>query len=163
MATSVVSENEMFFNAFEPKMQNRFVMYIDGIPSYLVRASGRPILNQPDKALPHINLVRYVKGRTVWDPIQITLYDPIVPSAAQAAMEWIRLGHESVTGRDGYADFYKKDITFNVLGPVGDVVEEWLGKGCFPTQVNFGGMDWNTDDPVTITMNLRADYWVLNF
>ncbi len=39
-------------------------------------------------------------------------------------MEWIRLGHESVTGRDGYSDFYKKDLTVNVLGPVGDKVEE---------------------------------------
>jgi hypothetical protein len=40
-------------------------------------------------------------------------------------MEWVRLHHESVTGRDGYSDFYKKEITFNSLGPVGDKVEEW--------------------------------------
>ena len=39
-------------------------------------------------------------------------------------IEWVRLHHESVTGRDGYSDFYKKDITFNSLGPVGDKVEE---------------------------------------
>ena len=44
-------------------------------------------------------------------------------------MEWVRLHHESVTGRDGYSDFYKKDITFNSLGPVGDKVEEWTLKG----------------------------------
>ena len=30
-------------------------------------------------------------------------------------MEWIRLHKESVTGRDGYSDFYKKEITFNLL------------------------------------------------
>ena len=48
----------------------------------------------------------------------VTLYDPIVPSGAQSVIEWIRLHHESVTGRDGYSDMYKKDITFNVLGPV---------------------------------------------
>jgi hypothetical protein len=44
-------------------------------------------------------------------------------------MEWVRLHHESVTGRDGYSDFYKKDLTFNVLGPVGDIVSEWVIKG----------------------------------
>jgi hypothetical protein len=46
-------------------------------------------------------------------------------------MEWVRLSHESVTGRDGYSDFYKKDIRFNALGPVGDVVEEWICKGAY--------------------------------
>ena len=46
-------------------------------------------------------------------------------------MEWVRLSHESVTGRDGYSDFYKKDVTFNLLGPVGDVVEEWVLKSVY--------------------------------
>ena len=47
----------------------------------------------------------------------------------QLVMEWVRLHKESVTGRDGYSDFYKKDVTFNVLGLVGDKVEEWTLKG----------------------------------
>ncbi len=42
--------------------------------------------------------------------LEITLYDPIVPSGAQSVMEWVRTSHESLTGRDVYADFYKKDI-----------------------------------------------------
>ena len=59
----------------------------------------------------------------------MTLFDAITPSGAQSVMEWVRLHHESVTGRDGYSDFYKKDMTVNVLGPVGDVVSEWIIKG----------------------------------
>jgi hypothetical protein len=47
----------------------------------------------------------------------MTLFDPITPSGAQAVMEWVRLHHESVTGRDGYSDFYKKDLTLDILGP----------------------------------------------
>ena len=74
--------------------------------------------------------------------ISMHLYDPITPSGAQAVMEWVRLHHESVTGRDGYADFYKKDVTINVLGPVGDKVEEWTGKGAFITEADFGTLDW---------------------
>ena len=80
------------------------------------------------KALDHINLQRYYKGKSIWQDVVIELYDPVVPSAAQAVMEWFRLSHESVTGRDGYIDFYKKDVTINVLGPVGDKVEEWVLK-----------------------------------
>jgi hypothetical protein len=149
--SNIVSENELFFNSFEPKLQNRFIMYMDGVPSYLV------------KQIPHINVVRFVKGRSVWSPITVTLYDAIVPSGAQAVMEWIRLGHESVTGRDGYADFYKKDLVFNLLGPIGDKIEEFLGKGCFITDAKFGTMDWANDEPQTIELVIQADYWVLNY
>lgn len=160
---NIVAENEMFFNSFEPKLQNRFIMYMDGVPSYMVRAAGRPQLEQQEKVLPHINLERYVKGKSRWQPVNVVLYDAIVPSGAQAVMEWVRLGHESVTGRDGYSDFYKKDVVLNLLGPVGDKVEEWIGKGAWPTNVNFGEMDWNNDEPMTIQLTIRADYWVLNY
>ena len=82
--------------------------------------------------------------------INIELYDPVVPSAAQAVMEWVRLSHESVTGRDGYADFYKKDITFNVLGPVGDKVEEWTLKGAYVQSTAKGSLDWSTDSALML-------------
>jgi hypothetical protein len=160
---NLVAENEMFFNSFEPMMKNRFLMYIDGIPSYLVRRMQRPRFTQEPKALPHINIERYVKGKGRWAPINITLYEPIVPSGAQAAMEWIRLSHESVTGRDGYADFYKKDIVFNMLGPVGDKVSEWIGKGAFVTELNLGELDWNTDEPTEIELTIQCDLWILNY
>ena len=78
-------------------------------------------------------------------------------------MEWIRLHHESVTGRDGYSDFYKKDIGFQVLGPVGDVVEEWLLKGTFIQAANFNDLDFSSSDPVDISLTLRYDYAILQF
>jgi hypothetical protein len=160
---NIVSENEMFFNQFQPKLKNQFIMYIDGIPSYLVRKITRPKITQEAKELPHINLQRFVKGKTKWGTIEVTLYDPVAPSGAQAVMEWVRLHHESVTGRDGYADFYKKDITFNLLGPVGDKVEEWICKGSIITEVNFGDMDWGVDDPAEINLTIQPDYCILNY
>jgi hypothetical protein len=93
-----------------------------------------------------------------------TLFDPITPSGAQAVMEWVRLHHESVTGRDGYSDFYKKDLTFNVLGPVGDIVSEWIIKGALITSANFGEYNWDTENTaVNLTMEVQPDYCVLNF
>jgi hypothetical protein len=93
----------------------------------------------------------------------LELYDPVVPSGAQAVMEWVRLHHESVTGRDGYAEFYKKDIVINVLGPVGDKVEEWILKGTQITKVEFGEMAWEKDDPMSISLTVQPDYCILNY
>ena len=78
-------------------------------------------------------------------------------------MEWIRLSHESVTGRDGYSDFYKKDVICKVLGPVGDVVEQWTLKGAFIQAANFNDLDFASSDPVDISVTLRYDYAILEF
>lgn len=163
MPANLVAENEMFFTQFEPKMKNRFIMFLDGVPSYIIKKIARPTTTQEAKPIDHINLRRFVKGKTVWGPLALTLYDPIVPSAAQAVMEWVRLHHESVTGRDGYAEFYKKDIVINMLGPVGDKVEEWILKGCMITEVNFGDADWATDDIVTLDLTIQPDFCILNY
>lgn len=161
---AVLDPNEIFFTAFEPKQANRFIMYIDGIPSYTVKAVGAVTLTQGTVKLNHINVERYVKGKSIWGPIQFTLFDPITPSGAQATMEWVRLHHESVTGRDGYSDFYKKDLTFNVLGPVGDVVSEWIIKGALITNVSFGDYGWDTESTaINLTMTVQPDYCILNF
>lgn len=161
--SNLVAENEMFFNTMEPKTKNRFVVSIDGVPSWLIRKCARPKITQGEHVLPHINVERYVKGKSKWNPITITLYDAVVPSGAQAVMEWIRLHHESVTGRDGYADFYKKDVVISVLGPVGDKVEEWILKGAFITDADFGDLDYSADDIADITVTLRYDYAILSY
>ena len=160
---NLVSEQELFFTAFEPKTQNRYIMQLDGIPSYLIRKIDRPKLTMEKKRLDHINVQRYVHGKAVWEEINMELYDPIVPSGAQSVMEWVRLHHESVTGRDGYAEFYKKDIVINVLGPVGDKVEEWILKGCQITSVEFGEMKWENDDPAFISLTMQPDFCILNY
>ena len=159
----LIDPSEIMFTPFEPKVKNRFIMYVEGIPAYLIKAVARPQITFEEIALDHINVKRYVKGKGDGQALNITLYDPIVPSGAQAVMEWVRLHKESVTGRDGYSDFYKKDVTFNVLGPVGDKVEEWTLKGAFIKDANFGEMNWETNEPADITLSLRYDYAILQF
>ena len=160
----LIDPSEIMFTPFEPKVKNRFIMYIEGIPAYLIRAAARPTITFEEIELDHINTKRYVKGKGSWEQLEVTLYDPIVPSGAQAVMEWVRLHKESVTGRDGYSDFYKKDVTINVLGPVGDKVEEWTLKGTWIVNANFNDLDWaNTTDPADITLTLRYDYAILQF
>jgi hypothetical protein len=161
---AILNPNEIFYTAFEPKQSNRFILYMDGVPSYLVKGVGAVSLTQTAVALNHINVQRYVKGKTIWNTIQFTMYESITPSGAQAVMEWVRLGHESVTGRDGYSDFYKKDVTFNVVGPVGDIVSEWVIKGAVITDVNFGDYSWDDDgQAVNIQVTVQPDYCILNY
>ena len=160
----ILNADEIFFTPFEPKTKNRFVMYIEGIPSYFVKTMARPSITFEEIALNHINTTRYIKGKGTWETMEVSLYDPIVPSGAQAVMEWVRLHKESVTGRDGYSDFYKKEIKFNLLGPVGDKVEEWVLKGAFLTAANFNDLSMDDGAAVAdIALTIRYDYAILSF
>jgi hypothetical protein len=93
----------------------------------------------------------------------MTLYDAIVPSGAQAVMEWVRLHHESATGRDGYSSFYKKEIRLHQLSPLGEVIEEWILKGAFITSAGFGTYDWSSDAVQEIELTIQYDWAFLNF
>jgi len=164
------SNGDFYDNAFtwEPKKQHQFVMSVvdtsgAGIPAYLIKASAKPSISNGEITLDHINVQRYVKGKSVWNTISVTLYDAIVPSGAQAVMEWIRSHHESATGRDGYSDFYKKDISLKQLSPLGETIEEWKLNGAFIVDANFGSLDWSTEDVVNIELTLRYDWALLNF
>ena len=159
----VLEFNEMFYTNFEPKMKNRFIMNIDGIDSYLIKTANRQTIQFEPITLDHINVKRKLKGKGEWQDVEITLYDPIVPSGAQQVMDWVRTSHESLTGRDGYADFYKKDVNFFMLGPVGDKIEQWTLKGAFITNAAFNDLDWASNDPAEITLTLSYDYAILEF
>jgi hypothetical protein len=161
---AVLNPNEIMFTAFEPKVQNRFILYIDGIPAYLIKKASAPGFEANEIVLDHINVYRKVKGKVRWNDMTLSLYDPIAPSGAQTVMEWARLAHESVTGRDGYSDFYKKDLRMNILGPVGDVVGEWIIKGAFVKSANFGEYDWSSGEAAAeISMTVAMDYAILNY
>jgi len=139
-------------------------MYVNGIPSYIIKAVSGMGFAQDEIMLNHINIYRKIKGKLKWNDLSLTLFDPITPSGAQAVMEWVRLHHESVTGRDGYSDFYKKDVKIEILGPVGDIVSEWIVKGAFIKSAEFGEYNWDNEAAAqNLTLVLGMDYCILNY
>ena len=132
-----LSVTEMLPNKFEPKRKYRWVFAIEGIDAFLMKTANRPQIQTQEVELGFINHTRYLAGKTKFATLGVTLYDPIAPSGAQQVMEWIRTHYESVSGRAGYADFYKRDIQCKMLDPIGTVVELWDIKGAIITSANF--------------------------
>ena len=158
-----LSVSEMLPNKFEPKRKFRWVFAVEGIDSFLMKTAARPTISTSEQEINFINSKRYMAGKTTFGTIGVTIYDPIAPSGAQQVMEWIRTHFESVSGRSGYADFYKRDCQLKMLDPVGTVVELWDLKGCFITEANFGDLDYGTEDPTEISLTLRFDNCVLQY
>ena len=49
----VLDPNEIMFTAFEPTVQNRFIMYIDGIPSFMIKSATAPNINLNEVKISH--------------------------------------------------------------------------------------------------------------
>jgi len=163
MAAETLDVSSMLPVKFEPKRKNRWVLMIEGIDAYIIKTTARPTITIEGQEIPFINSRRYVAGKAEFGTLAVTLHDPIAPSGAQQIMEWIRTHWESVSGRAGYADFYKRDIQLKMLDPVGTVVELWDIKGAFITSATFGDLSYEGADLAEITLELRFDNCVLQF
>lgn len=154
----------MMYTEFQPAMTHQFVFFVEGIPTYLIRNASRPNVSFNTLSLPHINVNRRLKGKVDdYDDISLTLYDPIAPSGAQIVGDWLRLHHEATTGRDGYADLYKKDVTYQGLDPTGAFIQKWTLKGAFISSVDYSDADWGSDEEHTIDLSLTYDYPILEY
>jgi hypothetical protein len=151
---------------YEPLRKNRFLLRFPsdlGIQEWWVASASRPTITQGETEIPFLNTSNWVVGRYVWESLSVTLRDPIGPSASQAVMEWVRLHSESVTGRQGYAVAYKRDLILEMLDPTGVVVSKWVLKNVMVVNANFGDLDYGQDDLATIQLTIAFDYAILAY
>ncbi len=159
----ILDTSSLLPNRFEPKRKNRWVLQIEGIDAFLMKMAARPTVTTDEIELPFVNSVRYLAAKTRFNTINVTLLDAIAPSGAQQVMEWMRLCFESVSGRAGYADFYKRDVQLKMVDPVGTVVELWDIKGAFIRSANFGELSYDDHAASEIVLELRYDNAVLQY
>jgi hypothetical protein len=149
---------------YEPLRKNRWLLRFPsdlGIQEWTLESASRPKISQKSVEIEFLNTSTYVLGRYTWDSINVTLRDPIGPSMSQAVMEWVRLESESMSGRQGYAAGYKRDIELDLLDPTGVVVQKWILKNAWASDVDFGQLAMSDDGLATISLTLVIDYAIL--
>ncbi len=159
----ILEVGQLLANTYEPKRKYRWLLEIDGVDAFVMKTAGRPQSTFEETVIDYINAKRWISGKQAWNPIQVTLHDPIAPSAAQKVMTWMRLNYENLTGRAGYASVYKKDISLKLLDPQGAVVELWDIKGAWPMDIQWGDLDYASSDNVEISFSMRFDNAILQF
>jgi hypothetical protein len=131
-------------NSYEPKMENRFIVVFPEyfyIPSYVIHNTTRPSCS-----------VR--RDMISWNNITFDMYDPVCPSTSQAIIN----GLSNLKKLDSY----KLKILIQELGPVGDKVAEWELTGEI-SYIDFGSLNWESDEPVKITLDFKIEDCKLNY
>lgn len=100
---------------------------------------------------------RYVAGRAAFESIPLVVKDMVDRGVATACKTWFRQVHNSDTGKVGLAKDYKKAADLILFAPDGTLERTWRLHGCWPTAINYGELDMNSNEIVRIQMNLRFD------
>lgn len=162
------------FQFVDMKQQNRFIMDIQdyytqgqGNQSYLVRATDLPSVENNPVPVDTINAEYKIKGKSRWQDISVTFYDPIYNSpglsgdtGATRAHKWMKdKHHNSYFNVDGYMSTYKRKITLYYINPQGTPTgEKWELNGAFFANLNWGSVDVSSDDLVLIEATISYDW-----
>jgi len=179
--------NNFWHNAnVEPKRNFRFLLSISAFPDaqWLAKTAERPKANV--SSVPHkiINHTFHYPGRLVWNPIAITLVDPVSPvDTTRTVDDFLKnSGYKRPAGTAGQSflnaqSALMKDKSVGALGTVwirslgknaglpgvaGKYADEWTLNNSFITgDVNFGSFDYGSEELLTISFTLQYDWATL--
>jgi hypothetical protein len=111
---------------FEPRIKNRFLVKLldqnnnELIPSYLIKEIQRPDIYRDEFA-----------STPQYSTMSLGLYDPISISVAKI-----------LTPQVGN----KLNINLQILGPIGDTIENWYFTDVVLTTIQYSNFNWSNDD-----------------
>ena len=168
-----MSQGERFWaDAFtEPKRSYRFLLSnMRGIPQWVIKTVKKPSLQVSETPHQFINYTFYYPGRVEWQPIDITLVDPVDPDATATLMEMVRdMGYVYPSDLDQAGIItISKEKSVKALGSTiyidqidadtGSKIESWEIKNPFITNLDFGELSYEDDGIVNISVTLRYDW-----
>tara|TARA_R100000008_G_C3567107_1_gene159764 strand:- start:378 stop:935 length:558 start_codon:yes stop_codon:yes gene_type:complete len=159
-------------NAVEPKRAFRFLMDIgaagtDVLASYYVKS-----VKKPNFTMDGAQEVRYIghtfkyPGRIKWEDISITVIDPASPDATAIMMNIlsnsgysipVNVGAAVETISKAKANAAMGQMRIRQINDVGQEIEVWTLHNPFFQGVDFGEVNYETDDIVSYTLTVTYD------
>jgi hypothetical protein len=128
-----------------------------------VMDTKRPTVKFNSQVVDIYNSKVYFQGKPEWDPLNITLRDDSTGAVSQMVGEQIQKQFDfqeqasAATGID-----YKFQLQIDILdggnggnGP--NALETWVLYGCFLDQVDYGELNYTSQEPATIALTIRFD------
>lgn len=103
------------------------------------------------------NEVHYVAGKARFDAGQLSIRDMVDVDVASKIDEWRRLVYDPNSGVIFRADKYKKTGNIQLLDTMGISRANWEIRGLWPQAVNFGDLDYESNDLVRIQVTMQYD------
>lgn len=151
-----------------PKLKYRFrVSFLGGFGGEAesrtltqnVQNVSRPKITYEEVTIDSYNSRMYLQGKHSWEQISVVVRDDITNSVTKLVGAQIQrqLNHFQQSTPAAGAD-YKFDMQIEILDGVNAGASEvWFLEGCFLTNVDYSDSDYATNEPITVTMQVRYD------
>ena len=154
-----------------PKLKFRFRVSFDNFGvstpktelTKQVMSFARPQVTFDPVEIPVYNSRVYLAGRPTWQAVTTTIRDDAGGNVSRLVGEQLQKQYDFMEQASAASGIDYKFITRCEMldGANGNiepvVLETWELYGCFLTDVNYNDVDYNSNDPVTITMSIRYD------
>lgn len=155
----------------EPKRSFRFFATFSGndtgIESYAIKTVKKPSFQISETMHQYVAHTFYYPGRITWQPVDITFVDPVVLDHSSIITNMLyqagyrKPGNEEIARRS-----FSKENFNNALGQIrisqvdaeGAIIDEWSLINCFFTNVDYGQLDYNSEELVVLSTTIRYDF-----
>ena len=121
-----------------------------------------PLPSESTEVVPidHFNQQIKLAGKTTFDGGSLVIHDAITPDKDVELMfrQWRNMVYNASQGTVGYAADYKTDGIVTEYSPNGETYRQWYLVGCWPNQVNYGELDYETGGYKDITATITYDW-----
>ncbi len=174
--------NSQFWNqaSIEPKRSFRWLLYLSGMPQFIVKDVKKPGFSIASQAHTFLNYEFYYPGKVTWTDVTFTIVDPVQPDSAASLVKVLEsAGYvvpDQYTSQSGFPRTISKKAMVDSLGGQiklvqfgansGDqeesVLEEWTINNPARRPPSFGQLTYGSDDLVSIGITLKYDWAYLS-
>jgi hypothetical protein len=136
------------------------------IASSFVKAANRPSLTIEETEINYLNGKMWIPGKGTPDTTQVTYYD--IASGAggnviSGLFTWMAtvynftdpVGLSQSSKQNVRGGYTAREGVLNMLDGCGNTIDTFKYLDCWPTQINFGELDYSSNDECTIDLTLR--------
>ena len=154
----------------EPKRKFRWLLYFTGMPQFVVKSVKKPSYNVETTPHQFLNYEFNYPGRVKWNPIDITIVDPVNPDSTKSLYKILENSGYVIPSEynESRATTISKKGMVEALGTQIQLVqlkadgvteaEKWRIHNPLITSVEFDTLDYSADELLNINISITYDY-----
>tara|TARA_B100000989_G_C19518760_1_gene463026 strand:+ start:205 stop:777 length:573 start_codon:yes stop_codon:yes gene_type:complete len=159
----------------EPKRQFKWLLSFHGMPQFVAKSVTKPSVQIASTTHNFLQHQFNFPGRVIWQPITITVVDPVQPDSAQSLYNIIANSgyviptevpaNKTTIFKDNMVDSLGTTITIDQIGSGGatDILEQWTLNNPILTSINWGGdLTYDAEAILNLTLGISYDWAELN-
>ena len=158
----------------EPKRKFRWLLYLSGMPQFIVKSVKKPSFKVGTTAHQFLNYEFHYPGSVKWEGVSMVIVDPVNPDSAASLYNILetagyviptnyRESAPQTISKKKMVEALGTEIKIVQLDPEGiTAVETWTLKNPQIEGVEFDQLDYQSDELLNITINLKYDFAILD-